>query len=352
MELNNIIFSFFILFIGYFINKFFLLNIKNNFFNSLIDNQFSKPQAFHEKSTYRIGGLTIFLLLILVFIYLFLFKNIYMIDYMSFCTLFFILGLIDDMKITIAPKLRLLSMLAILIPLIIFNSFFIEKTGLNFLNNLLEIDIFALFFVCLCFLFIINGANLIDGYNGLLSIHAIIILTVLFFINLINGNNDISQFLFFSILLILIFLKFNFPKAQMFLGDGGAYLVGCLIAISIIKTSILNPTVHPFFFCTLLFYLFFEVFFSFVRKTITIKSNPLFPDSKHLHMLLYKILLKRKSKMDSNYLVSIYINLIYLFLIIPGIVFMDNGLFCRYYFLSLMIIYILIYIKFKKYLGV
>ena len=348
MELNNIIFSILILFIGYFVNKFFLLNIKKNFFNSLVDNQFNKPQAFHEKPTYRIGGITFFLLLILVFIYFFFFKNIYLIEFISFCTLFFILGLIDDMKIIIAPKLRLLSMLAILIPLIIFNNFYIEKTGLNFLNNLLEIDIFALFFVSLCFLFIINGANLIDGYNGLLSIHALIILTVLFFINIFNGNNEISQFLFYTIILLLIFLKFNFPNAQMFLGDGGAYLVGSIIAISIIKTSILTPTVHPFFFCILLFYLFFEVFFSFLRKTITAKSNPLFPDSNHLHMLLYKILLKKKSKIVSNYSVSIYINLMYLLLILPGIIFMDNGLFCRYYFLFLLIVYFFTYKKLKN----
>ena len=75
-----------------------------------------------------------------------------------------------------------------------------------------------------------------------------------------------------------------------------------------------------------------------------VRQSPLLPDNQHLHMSLYKLLLKQnKTKLRSNYTVSIYINLIYLSLIIPGIIFMDNGLFCRYYFFSLLIIYIYFY---------
>ena len=96
-------------------------------------------------------------------------------------SLFFILGLVDDLKINIRPKFRLLIMIGLLIILVIKNDFYIEKSGLNFLNNLLETDIFALIFICICFLFIINGSNLIDGFNGLLAIHTLIIFIVLFF---------------------------------------------------------------------------------------------------------------------------------------------------------------------------
>jgi len=203
---------------------------------------------------------------------------------------------------------------------------------------------FALIFICLCFLFIINGSNLIDGFNGLLGIHSLIIFIVLFAINLINENNNLIYILFYISLLTLIFLKFNFPKAQIFLGDSGAYLIGILISISVIKTSILNPSISPFFFCILLFYLFFEVFFSFFRKLFVARQSPLLPDNQHLHMLLYKLLFKKnKTKLSSNYTVSIYINLIYLSLIIPGIIFMNNGLFCRYYFFSLLIVYVYFY---------
>ena len=154
-------------------------------------------------------------------------------------------------------------MIILLITLVIYNDFYIEKSGLEFLNHLLKIDIFSLFFICLCFLFIINGSNLIDGFNGLLGFHALAIFIILLVINLIGENDNLAYILFYICLVVLIFLKFNFPKAQMFLGDSGAYLVGTLISISTIKTSIANPSISPFFFCVLLFYLFFEVFFSF-----------------------------------------------------------------------------------------
>ena len=346
MESNNIIFSLFLIFFGYFFSKYLLLFVKKAKSNLLDDNQFEKIQAFHEKSTYRLGGVIFFSLLILVFLYLFLSRNIFFPEYISFCLLFFILGLIDDLKINIAPKFRLLIMIAFLVTLIISNEIYIKKTGLEFLDYLVAIDIFSLMFISLCFLFIINGSNLIDGFNGLLGIHSLIIFVVLFVINLVNENNNLIYILFYISLLTLIFLKFNFPKAQIFLGDGGAYLIGTLIAISIINTSNLNSSISPFFFCVSLVYLFFEVFFSFFRKLFVVRQSPLLPDKEHLHMLLYKLLLKKnKKKLNSNYKVSIYINLIYTLLIIPGIIFMNNGLFCRYYFFSLLILYIYFYKK-------
>jgi len=349
VELNNIFFSLVLVFIGYFLTKYLLINFRNKKIDFLTDNQFTKPQAFHTEPTYRVGGLIIFFLLILVFIYLYFFKNLIYFEYISFGVLFFFLGFVDDLKINVAPKFRLLIMILLLFISVLYNEIYIEKSGLEFLNNLLAIDIFALFFVCLCFLFIINGSNLIDGFNGLLGIHALIIFLALFIINFIKGNTYISDILFFNILICVIFLIFNFPKAQIFLGDSGAYLLGSLIAISVIKTSISIPEISPFFFCILLFYLFFEVFFSFFRKIFVVRQSPLFPDDKHLHMNLYKFFLKSKKPLEnSNYLVSVYINFAYLLLILPGFVFIESNIFCRNYFIFLMIFYILVYYFFNK----
>jgi len=94
----------------------------------------------------------------------------------------------------------------------------------------------------------------------------------------------------------------------------------------------------------LLFYLFFEVFFSFFRKLIKEKISPIHPDGKHLHMLLYKILIKKNDdKLKSNYQVSIIINLIYLTLIIPAVIMMTNNMFCKYYSLVFFIFYLFSY---------
>ena len=127
-ELNNIIFSFFVIFFGYYFIKY-VLSIFNKYKPSfLIDGQFRKPQAFHEKATYRLGGILFFSLLILVFAYLYFFHNIFYFEYLSFCTLFFILGLADDLQIKIPPKFRLIIMILFLIILVIYNKFYIDKT--------------------------------------------------------------------------------------------------------------------------------------------------------------------------------------------------------------------------------
>jgi len=344
MALNNIIFLLFIIIFGFYFNKHLLFFFKKINNNLLVDDQFNKPQAFHENPVPRLGGITLYLLLAIIFIYLFFLKNIFFFEYISFCSLFFFLGFIDDLKVNIAPKFRLIIMTILLVVLILSSDVQIDKSGLEFLDNLIQIDIFSLIFICLCFLFIINGSNLIDGFNGLLGIHSLIIFATLTVINLMSENNDISFILLCVSSIILIFIKFNFPKAKVFLGDGGAYLIGSLIAISAIQTSNLNTSVSPFFFCILLFYLFFEVFFSFFRKILIERRSPLLPDNKHLHMLLYKLLFKKyRNNLQANYMVSVYVNLIYFLLLIPAIFFMEDGLFCRYYFFGMIVFYTYFY---------
>ena len=344
MDLNNLILFFILISFSLFFYKYFVVFLNKYNPKLLVDDQFTKPQSFHETPISISGGTGIFFSFLILNLYLFFSKEIIYYEYLSFCSLFFILGLSDDLKLNLRPKFRLLSMLIILIALVISNNFYVENTGIGYLNKFLEIDIFALFFVCLCFLFIINGSNLIDGYNGLLSIHTLIILINLFFINYFNENNDLALFILCLILILTIFLKYNFPKASIFLGDGGSYFLGTLIAISVIKTSIANPAISPFYFCILLFYLFFEVFFSFIRKITKERMSPLFPDKKHLHMLIYKNFLKKnKSKLKSNYYVSVIINLIYLILIIPAAIMMEDGLFCKYYSILFFVIYLYVY---------
>ena len=313
----------------------------------MIDDQFNKPQAFHESAISIGGGLCIFFSSLIIILNFWLFKNIIFFEYLSICTLFFVLGFSADIKINIDPTIRLILMIIFLIFLITYNNFYVEKTGITLLNHWLNNSkIFSLIFISLCFLFVINGANLIDGYNGLLGFHSLIILLNLFLINYLNEINNLANLLFFGIIILIIFLKYNFPKAKVFLGDGGSYFLGAFIAISVVKTSILNPSVSPFYFCILLFYLFFEVFFSFFRKLIKEKTSPIHPDKKHLHMLLYKMLFKKNNnKLKSNYYVSVIINLTYLILIIPAILMMNNGLFCKYYSLVFFALYFFSYKK-------
>ena len=319
-------------------NKF-SYKIKNG---ALLDEDFEKPQAFHQYPTARSGGLASFISLGLFFtLYYFLFEKV-LIDYLVLTIAMFFLGFLEDLKLSLRAIYRLLIMSILLYFFIYFFSIYIISLDLNFLNLLMKNWFFSSFFILICFLFIINGANLVDGFNGLLTIHLLIINFILLYINLNNGNQDLAIVITAQIVVLISFLLFNFPKATLFLGDSGSYLFGSLVAYNIINTNNLNPQISSFFFCILLFYLFFEVFFSFFRK-LYLKKSPLKPDRSHLHMLTYSFLANSLKFKDSNYLNSLLLNVIYTSLILPAVFFQDNGLICKYWFFSLLILYIVFY---------
>ena len=301
-------------------------------FKLFLDIDFNKPQAFHEYSVPRIGGLASIISLSIFFSsYNFVFDNKDY-SYLFLSISFFILGFLDDIKIKIKPFSRLALMIIImLLGLKLFN-IKIDYTGFHFLNSWLENTIFQYFFLILFFLFIINGSNLIDGFNGLLIIHLIIINSILLYIHLSFQEVNFSLFLTGQIFVMFCFLLFNFPISKMFMGDSGAYLFGVVTSLNVINTSIYHKEISPLFFTCLLFYLFFEVFFSIIRKIRTGRS-PLRPDSNHLHMLIFNYIEKNKTIKNSNPITSIIINLGFVLLIIPSVIFRENGLFCKYWFL-------------------
>ena len=331
MQMDSIELSFLSIFT--FLTFFIFLSV-NNYSNKLykgilLDKDFSKPQAFHKDAISRSGGIACIICLFVYFgINHLIFSNIPY-EYLFVCTSLFLIGCLDDIKIKISPNVRLMMMVIFLILFITFLPIKIFNIDLIFLNLLLENKIFSTFFLLLCFLFIINGANLIDGFNGLLGINILIINCVLLFINLDNEQFEFSFFLIAQIIILISFLLFNFPKAKMFLGDSGSYLFGSLVALNTISTNNLSPQISSFFFCILLFYLFFEVFFSFFRK-ISQNKSPMLPDKNHLHMLSFIKLSKTFGLIKSNYLNSIVINLVYSILVLPSVYFADNGVICKF----------------------
>lgn len=331
-----------ILLISFFLVK----NYNLLFLKKTKDSEFYKPQAFHSKPTPRIGGFLIFIFLT-AFLIIFHKKDLFFYQIMFLGTFFFLLGFMADLNVNIKPELRLFFMLIVSFFLIYLLDIRIFNTQLSILNNLINSHkIISSIFVCLCFLFIINGCNFIDGFNGLLIIHSIIILGILYFINFQNSNIDFIKYLIlFSIIVCLSVLFFNFPKAKIFLGDGGAYFLGSIISLIIIEISNLNKIISPFFFANILFYIFFEVFFSFFRKIFFLKTSPLKPDKKHLHMLFFKFVYSRVKKNEkANYLTGLLVNFFYFSLISPLLFFYKDNIFCQIYFLILIIVYLLSYL--------
>ena len=314
----------------------------------LFDDDFDKPQAFHKIEISRSGGLaSIISFLIFLILNNLLFSILYL-DYLVLGVGLFLIGFLDDIKVNFSPKKRLILMTIFLLACVKIFSIQINGIDLIFLDQILSINIIYILFIVLCFLFIINGCNLIDGFNGLLALQLIIINSVLLFINIENGFQTFSILITAQIIILLVFLLFNFPTAKIFMGDGGAYLFGTLTALNVIETNNLNTNISSFFFCILLFYLFFEVFFSFFRKVIQ-KKSPIKPDSEHLHMLSYRYLKKAKPEKDNNYLNTLLINSVYCLLVLPSIWFKESGALCKYWFLSLIVIYLITYFRLNSF---
>ena len=308
----------------------------------LLDTDFNKPQAFHSEAVARCGGLAGIISLIIFFISNYLLFNQIYLDYLFLSFAIFLLGFLEDLNFKIRPNNRLILMIIILLFFIVFFSVGIYGVDLIFLKLWMGNKIFATIFVLLCFLFVING------FNGLLIIHLLIINIIILFINLNRGNFDFSMLVAGQIIVLFPLLIFNFPKAQIFLGDSGSYLFGSLSAFNVIVSNNLNPGISSFFFCIIVFYLFFEVFFSFFRKILQ-KKSPFLPDENHLHMLVFG---KLKSYFkNSNPMTALFINTAYLSLVLPALFNLENTLFCRYWFFSIIIFYVSFYYflyKFKK----
>ena len=309
---------------------------------ALLDKDFSKPQAFHDHPVTRSGGIAAVIALSFFFVIYYLLYSKILYDYIFISYSVFLVGFLDDLKIKIKPLKRLSVMIFLLFVSIYLLPIKILNIDIPILTSLMSNHIFSSIFVLLCFLFVINGANLIDGFNGLLTINLIIINIILAYININNQNLEFSILIISQVIILLTFLLFNFPNSKIFFGDSGAYTMGALTGLNTIITNNLNPKISSFFFCTLLFYLFFEVFFSFFRK-LTQKKSPIYPDDEHLHMLSFYKISRIYGKNKGNYLNSIFINLLYLVLIIPGLYVINDPQLSRYWFFILLLVYLIIY---------
>jgi UDP-N-acetylmuramyl pentapeptide phosphotransferase/UDP-N-acetylglucosamine-1-phosphate transferase len=127
---------------------------------------------------------------------------------------------------------------------------------------------------------------------------------------------------------VLGFLAWNFPRGLIFAGDGGAYLLGFLIAELAILLAHRNPEVSAWFPAVLLLYPIVETAFSIYRKKLLRGQSPAEPDGLHLHMLIHKRLVRRCSERNErwkmNSQTSPYLVAIAALAIVPGTFFWND----------------------------
>lgn len=251
-------------------------------FNFFVDTATSnKPQRFHSLPTPRAGGVGIFAPFFFTSLFLLHTQSNFVIATLIGGSLIFASGLIEDFNASLSPKIRLLMQCLGCGIFIYLSDLYLKNLGFNIsLPPYIGIP-----FTIFAIVGIINAINIIDGFNGLAGSIA---LFGLFFIALLCDLR-VELIILLSLMGgILGFLFLNFPKGKIFLGDGGAYFLGFILAVFLIWiTQNEESNISPWFGIGLLIYPFWEVIFSIYRRRFNEKTSAFLPDNHHFHQLLF-----------------------------------------------------------------
>ena len=222
---------------------------------------------------------------------------------------FYLLGLAEDIITDILPLLRL-TLMALLA------TFFVLAAG-HFASlaaapiavptwfdryGFLAI-VAAIFWVTL----LPNAFNIADGANGLIAGIALFVLLAL-----IDSGTALGLPLATWELLVagtLLFLLPNLLIGRIFLGDGGAYLLGAAVAVSILSVVSQTPEL-TLYFAALIFYPLMDLGWTIVRR-VAVGRSPFVADEGHLHNCLHSYYRRHLSATFANSLTGLTIAVLF-----------------------------------------
>ncbi|PAF49412.1 hypothetical protein BKH41_01725 [Helicobacter sp. 12S02232-10] len=268
-----------------------------------------KPQRFHDIPTPRAGGIGIFLSFSLVLFHI----NLSSLYFLSALLITFLSGLMEDFSASLSPKVRLLvQFLGASVAVFGMQAVITDLSPIVTLPYLLGIafSLFGIIGVC-------NAINIIDGFNGLAGG----ICAMAFIVIGIGAFEFNCDFVLFASIIgfcaTLGFLSVNFPQGKIFLGDGGAYLLGFVIAILLVILTQENSEISAWFGLSVMIYPVWEVLFSIMRRILN-KQSATQPDKKHLHTLIYQ-------KIQNNPLTALVIWLFNLPFMVLALIFINQA---------------------------
>lgn len=144
-----------------------------------------------------------------------------------------------------------------------------------------------------------NSINIIDGFHGLASGTSILALLAMTVLSLLAGDSALAVVCLLAALAVGGFWLVNYPWGKLFMGDGGAYFTGFVLAWVAVLLPMRNPETSPWASLMVCAYPFIEVIYSMLRRRIERRSMGQ-PDSQHLHSLLASQLVRRHFTRLSN----------------------------------------------------
>lgn len=197
----------------------------------------------------------------------------------------FAAGLLEDLTKRVGVLARLLAtMLSGLLAWWI-TDIALNRVGIPPLNVLLAWTPLAVAFTAFAVAGVANAINIVDGFNGLSSGTSIIVLGALGTMAHVQGDAALAHTCLLVGAAVLGFWAVNFPLGKLFLGDGGAYLVGFALAWLAVLLLMRNPSVSPWAALLACGYPVIEVLYSIWRRRRS-KLPAGAPDQLHLHSLV------------------------------------------------------------------
>lgn len=317
-------------------------------------------QKFHDKPVLRIGGVSIFMGVLIGLIYLYQAESGLSVVNLLLCTLpVFVTGFVEDLTKRVSISVRLLSAFISTWLGIWLLDAVLKNFDLPLLDSWLKHNGIAGYSVyVLLTLFMVSGVthsmNIIDGYNGLCGMVAILILFAIGWVSYSVGDMALLSVSAVLTGAILGFLVWNWPFGKMFAGDGGAYLIGFVIAELSVLLVVRNPQVSPWFPLLLLIYPVFETIFSIYRRVFLHKKLSVQPDAMHLHHLVYRRLLNwmcnGQSSLIRNSRTSPFLWGLSLFSIVPALLFWEYTVVLKVFVALFVLTYVILYwqiVRFK-----
>ena len=303
-------------------------------------------QKFHHQPTPRIAGIPVFMSFFIGLWYIDLQEVNYAFLLLASLPVF-VSGVIEDIIVRVSPLKRMISTLVSIVMVFILLNVGIASLGFTPIDYLLSNSIVSLLFTLLVVGGVVNAINIIDGYNGLMTGYSIFVLIAIAYVANILGDGLIVQLSLILIASLSGVFIFNFPFGKIFMGDGGAYFIGFMMATIGLMLGIRNDEVSHWFILLLFIYPLYETTFSVYRRKIIHDTDATQPDANHLHSLVYRKLIScdrfKHNKVICNSMTAPVMWLLSLVGIAPAIIWFDNQTALIIWAFVFMLVYTIIY---------
>ncbi|MEO6032500.1 MAG: glycosyltransferase [Burkholderiaceae bacterium] len=324
------------------------------------DSDLTGPQKFHGRPVPRVGGAGVMVALVAGVVIAQIVDPLVAqpLWLLLVCSLpAFAAGITEDLTKKVSPRRRLFAAaisagLAIwLLGAVITRT---DIPGVDALIRWMPVSVLLTVFVVTG---VANAVNIIDGFNGLASMCVLMMILALGYVAFQVGDAFIFTAALITAGAVLGFFVWNFPAGLIFLGDGGAYLLGFLLGELSILLIHRNAGVSPIFPLLLCAYPIFETIFTMYRRKVVRGVATAKPDGIHLHTLIHRRLIRwtlaenheRRRLTRRNSMNSPYLWMLCLASVIPSLLWWDSTAVLAWFLLLFVVSYVWLYARIVRF---